>query len=113
MRSESPPGGRSPWTFSKRADIEDRKIGFDKQKVCWGEGQVHQKNHPGGTYLIEVKKIAKNDITMTINDDKRSTPYNILVERASAKFACNSLRYISGILWIYPITKNVPMGGGG
>ena len=60
IRSESPPGGRSPWTFSKRADIEDRKIGCDKPKVCWGEGQVHQTNHPGGTYLIEVKKSQKN-----------------------------------------------------
>ena len=39
----------------------------------------------------------KNRKKRDADDDKRSTPYNILVERASAKFACASLRYLSGI----------------
>ena len=34
MSSESAPGVRSPGTFSIEAYIEDKKIRWDRQKVC-------------------------------------------------------------------------------
>ena len=71
------------------------------------------KKHPGEPDLLKVKKIAKKDMPMTIDDNKQ----------ASAKFSYTSIYYLSSISWISPnveeYVKNflevmgpVPLGGG-
>ena len=113
MTSESSPGGRSPRTFSFEAGIEDKTMRCDRRKVCLAKVEVLRKKHPGELDSHEVKKIAKKEMTMTIDDDKR----------ASAKFSYTSLRYFPGISRISPNIEEyvqslledmgpVPLGGG-
>ena len=42
MTSVCEPGGRSQRTNSFEADIEDKKIRCDRQKVCYAKVMVHQ-----------------------------------------------------------------------
>ena len=46
-------------------------------------GRFSKTKHPGGTYFVDVKKAKKNDA----DANKISTPYNLIVERASEKFS--------------------------
>ena len=83
MTSVCPPEVGSQGTFPFEADIEDKTIRCDRRKVCLGEGHVLQKKHPEALIAQGEKNCKKRDD----NDDKRSTPYNLPVERASAKFS--------------------------
>ena len=72
-----------------------------------GKGRFSQKITLGHRFGLRRKKSQKRDA----NDDKRSTLYNILVERASEKFACTAYELLFGISQISPIIEKVPGGG--
>ena len=105
-------------------DIEDKKYDAIDKKYVRQRCRFSEKNTQGNRIRSWWKKLQKKEMPMTINDNKILTPYDLLVEQASAKFSYISLRYLPGISRISPTSKSTcrvclrlwalfPWGGGG